>query len=323
MSKNVFFYEAFEEEQNKLKQYLPATIKAGFTWKTIQEYGQKKPEAKIISTRTQSNLPLEWAYELEGILSRSTGYDHLVKYYNEIEDNIELGYLPLYCNRAVAEQAIMLMLALFRRLPLQMHNFENFNRDGLTGFEAEGKTLVVYGVGNIGSEVYKIGKGLGMQVYGVDIEQKYQDFNYIEPNQGFEKADVIVCSMNLTTDNINYFGYKELSKCKKRPLFVNVARGELSYSADLLQAVQENCISGVALDVYNQEGKLADNLRDGENINSQEIKAVQQLKQKPNVILTPHNSFNTEEAVQRKSEQSIQQIKHFLENGKFYWEVPL
>src|SRR6056297_695778 len=109
MKYDVFFYEAFQEEQEKLKYYLPETIAAGFTWKTIQEYGNEDPEAGIISVRTQSILPLQWAHKLAGILSRSTGYDHLVKYRENIDSEIGLGYLPLYCNRSVAEQAILLM----------------------------------------------------------------------------------------------------------------------------------------------------------------------------------------------------------------------
>ena len=74
---DVFFYEAFEEEQEALKHFLPGHIKAGFSWKTIQEYGAEAPPAPIISVRTQSNLPAEWADNLDAILSRSTGFDHL------------------------------------------------------------------------------------------------------------------------------------------------------------------------------------------------------------------------------------------------------
>ena len=322
MKYDVFFYEAFEEEQEKLKHYLPENIKAGFTWKTIQEYGEPEPQSSLISIRTQSDLPPNWAHVLDGIISRSTGYDHLIKYRKNVDCDLALGYLPLYCHRAVAEQGIMLMMALFRKLPLQMKNFDDFNRDGLTGFEIEGKTLIVYGVGNIGSQVVKIGEGLGMQVYGIDIEEKHDFVNYISPEKGFDKADAIICSMNLTNKNINYFNYNKLKQCKKKPVFINVARGELSFAYDLQKALDEELISAVALDVFNEEGNLADFLRSGKEIDSQEIRAIKNLRSRTNVILTPHNSFNTQESVQRKSEQTVQQIQYFLANQEFYWKVP-
>lgn len=322
MNYDIFFYEAFEEEQEKLKDFLPDNIQAGFSWKTIQEYEKDKPEAKIISVRTQSVLPVEWEDELDAILSRSTGYDHLIKYRKNTKTRLELGYLPLYCNRAVAEQAILLMMSLYRKLPIQIQNFKQFNRDGLTGSEVENKTLVVYGVGNIGSEIVKMGQGLGMEVYCVDIEEKHPEFEYVEPEFGFENADVITCSMNLTSQNMNYFSYEKLKKCRKKPVFVNVARGELSHSKELLKALENDLISAVAMDVYNEEDRVADFLRAGKDVAGQEVEAVNKLMQKPNVIFTPHNAFNTIEAVHRKSEQSVQQVEYFLKNDEFYWQIP-
>ncbi|MEM6801373.1 MAG: hydroxyacid dehydrogenase, partial [Bacteroidota bacterium] len=92
---DVFFYEAFEEEQEALKHFLPDHIKAGFSWKTIQEYGADAPPAPIISVRTQSNLPAEWANNLDAILSRSTGYDHLKAYLRLTGKDVACGHLPL------------------------------------------------------------------------------------------------------------------------------------------------------------------------------------------------------------------------------------
>jgi D-lactate dehydrogenase len=149
----VFFYEAFEEETQSLKHYLPPYIEAGFTWKTIQEQGDPKPPASLISIRTQSIIPASWATEVSGILSRSTGYDHIELYLKKCKKSLPCGYLPLYCNRAVAEQAALLWMSLLRKLPQQMQNFAGFHRDSLTGQEVEHKSLLVVGVGNIGFEM--------------------------------------------------------------------------------------------------------------------------------------------------------------------------
>lgn len=77
---HVIFYEIFKEEEEMLKQSLPANVKAAFTSQTIQESQDKTPPAKLISVRTQSQIPLEWADQIEGILTRSQGYDHLLEY---------------------------------------------------------------------------------------------------------------------------------------------------------------------------------------------------------------------------------------------------
>jgi D-lactate dehydrogenase len=319
---DVIFYEAFEEEENELKKYLPGKIKAEFTWKTIQESKHKLTPAKLISTRTQSIFPLEWGSKLSGILSRSTGYEHLMEYQQNIEKKLILGYLPLYCHRAVAEHAMMLWMALLRKLRIQQNNFATFYRDGITGYECEKKTLLVVGVGNIGGQVVRIGRGLGMKILCVDIDIKYPEEQYISIEEGIQLADVIVCSMNLTEQNRNYFTYELLKKAKKNAIFVNVSRGEFSKSSILLKLANENHLGGIGLDVFYEEKELANCLRNNIRSNNSEVQATIELSKLNNAILTPHNAFNTYESVERKASQSIEQIVHFLDTGKFLWPVP-
>ncbi len=322
MKFDVFFYEAFEEEQQALKKAMPGRITAGYTWKTIQESGHKSPQSKVISVRTQSDLPHLWAADLTAILSRSTGYDHLLRYKKATKSPLKTGYLPLYCNRSVAEQALTLWMALSRKLPIQQESFKTFYRDGLTGNEIDGKTLLVVGVGNIGSEIVKIGHGLGMTVYGVDLEEKYPFVNYTTFDDAIGMADIIVCAMNLTEDNENYFTYEKLAPAKPSALFINIARGELSYSSELLKLVENNKLGGIGMDVYKDESKLADYLRSDNDVDSKEVEAVKALQNYDNVIFTPHNAFNTAEAVIRKSEQSADQLIHFFDTGEFKWNAP-
>ncbi|GAB4377795.1 MAG: hypothetical protein Kow0042_26030 [Calditrichia bacterium] len=319
---DVYFYEAFEEEHQELIKYLPAQIRAGFTWKTVQESGDEHPPALLISIRTQSQIPSEWCSQLEGILSRSTGYDHLQIYRKMSNNQIQLGYLPLYCNRAVAEQAMLLWMALLRKLPRQMEQFPDFNRDGLTGIECQGKTLLVVGVGNIGSEIVKIGEGLGMTVWGVDLVEKHSFVHYTTLEKALPRADIIVCAMNLTEENVSYFDYHRLKQARQGVIFINIARGEMSPSRDLLRLVQENHLGGLGLDIYNRESELAITLRQKKESNDPEVQATLELMKYPQVIFTPHNAFNTIEAVQRKAQQSVQQIQHFLEEREFIWPVP-
>jgi len=320
---DVFFYEAFEEEEEALKHYLPAHINAGFTWKTIQEYGADMHPAPIISVRTQSNLPPEWAESLDAILSRSTGFDHLKAYMRLTGKELPCGHLPLYCHRAVAEQALLMWLALQRKFAQQVEQFKTFHRDGITGQETEGKTLLIVGVGNIGGQVANIGKGLGMNVLCVDLEVKYPELDYVSIEEGIAKADIIVCAMDLREENEGYFSYNLLKQTKKGTLFINVSRGELSPSPALLQLIQEKHLGGVALDAYFEEKALGVALREGRDSDNPGVQATLDLAKYDNVICTPHNAFNTEEGVERKSEQSVQQLEHFLQHKDFIWPVRL
>ena len=319
----VFFYEAFEEEEAAIRGVLPSRIEAGFTWKTIQESGDRQPPAGVISVRTQSVLPPEWAEDVRGVISRSTGTDHIQQWREASGRVVPTCYLPTYCARAVAEQAMLLWMALLRKLPKQTAQFRRFHRDGITGSECRHKRLLVVGVGNIGSEVVRIGKGLDMEVRGVDLDPRHHFVEYVPIEQGIGWADVLVCAMNLTAANRGYFDIERLREARCGALFINIARGEMSPSADLLQALEEEILAGVGLDVYDQEQALAVALRSDAKTDDPNARTVLALLEREDVIFTPHNAFNTREAVARKASQSVEQLLHFLECGEFLWPVPM
>jgi D-lactate dehydrogenase len=158
-------------------------------------------------------------------------------------------------------------------------------------------------------------------VRGVDLAPRYDGVDYCQIEEGLPWADIVVCAMNLTEINRGYFGYERLKQAPVGVVFVNVARGELSPSTDLLRLVDEGHLSGLGLDAYDHESALAVALRTGQPSGDEQVKATLSLTEKDHVILTPHNAFNTVEAVARKSEQSIQQLQHFMETGKFLWPV--
>jgi D-lactate dehydrogenase len=319
---DVFFYEAFEEEARELRRLMPPEVRAGYTDATIQESGHAAPPARLISVRTQSQLPPAWAGHLGAILSRSTGYDHLAAYARATGTTAELGSLPLYCHRAVAEQAVLLWLALLRRLPRQERQFRQFHRDGITGAECQGRTLLVVGVGNIGHQVCRLGEALDMRVLGVDIDPGHADVEYVDFEAALPQADVLVCAMNLTEKNRGYFNADVWRRAKHGAVFVNVSRGELSPSTALVEALEAGRLGGVALDVYDHESELAAALRMQRPSSDPEVRAAQQLAERDDAICTPHNAFNTVEAVHRKSEHSVRQIVAWMETGRFLWPAP-
>ncbi|HEY6952677.1 MAG TPA: NAD(P)-dependent oxidoreductase [Bacteroidota bacterium] len=318
---DVFFYETFEEEEEELRLLLGTTCSYECSSKTIQETGHTQPPARLISIRTQSTIPVSWSGTMGGVLSRSTGYDHLLAYQANITKPLPLGYLNEYASRAVAEQAILLALALQRKLPLQTKSFATFARDGLTGAECPGRNLLVVGVGRIGSEIYGISRALGFSVKGVDLVHNRTGVEYVSRDEGIAWADVIVCAMNLTGENRGYFSAELLKRTKPGSIFVNIARGELSPVRDLLNSLDAKQLGGVGLDVFENENILGAALRTGGSDDTTEVRDIRRLAAYPNVILTPHNAFNTREALRRKSQMSVDQVKHFLEHNDFIWEL--
>lgn len=320
---DIFFYEAFSEEAATIRAQLPKTVRAGFAAETIQEQQHEHCPAPIISVRTQSRIPNSWSTQLNAIITRSTGYDHILRYRQACGVEVAACHLPLYCHRAVAEQAMTLWMMLLRRIPQQLLQFSTFNRSGLTGRECAAKTLLVVGVGNIGYQVVDIGRGLQMKVLGVDIEQRHPDVDYVSIEDGLAVADIVVCAMNLTNDNDGYFDKARWQQLKPGGLFINISRGELALPQHLLKALANQQLTGIALDVYADESTLGNTLRAGQHSKSDDplVAAHRQLHAHPQVICTPHNAFNTSEALQRKAQQSVDQYHYFLQHGHFEWDI--
>jgi len=318
---DVFFYEAFEEEARLLREFLKGRADFGLTDRTIQESGHDAPPARLISVRTQSVIPPAWQDRLDGVLSRTTGFDNLKDYVAAIKAPVVCGYLEEYATRAVAEHAVLLMMSLMRRLPKQLVRFRSFNRDGLTGVECEGKNLLVVGVGRIGGEVVRIGSGLGMKVKGVDIVRRHEHVEYVERDEGLAWADAVVCAMNLTQENRGYFSYGLLKKARPGLMFINIARGEHAPLGDILRLIEEGHLGGAGLDVFEDEPVVAAALRSGRPEASDKARAVAALLRHENVILTPHNAFNTAEALRRKVRFSVDEVLYFLERRDFHNRV--
>jgi D-lactate dehydrogenase len=278
--------------------------------------------APLISVRTQSVIPPAWAKDLQGILSRTTGYERLISYRRETDACVPCGYLPVYCARAVAEQAVLMVLTLMRKLKIQIRHFEIFNRDGLTGAECQGRNLLVVGVGHIGSEIVDIARGLRMNVKGVDLQPKLSDLEYVSLAKGIPWADIIICALPLTPETKGFLGYEALKKAKPEVVLVNIGRGEITPVEELKILLEDEVLGAVGLDVFPNESEVAEYLRGHRRENSRQIATILELKSRDNVLFTPHNAFNTAEAVERKAEQTVESIQLFLDKKVFPYPVP-
>lgn len=319
---DVFFYEAFAEEEEALRRYLPGPVKAAFTAATIQEAGQLEIPARLVSIRTQSIVPAVWAGGMEGILTRSTGYDHVAAWRRETGSTIPCGYLPSYCAVSVAEHALLMIFSLFRGLPRQMNQFRTFYRDDLTGREIDGRKLLVAGVGNIGREIVRLGRGVNMDVRGFDLLETVKGLTFVGLEEGLAWADAIVCALPLTEETRGMLGRHRLEKVNPGIVLVNISRGEITPVKDLLELLRERRLGGLALDVFEEEPELAVCLREGVPAKGAAARATLELQHETNVILTPHNAFNTREALERKARQSAEAAATFLKSARFPHPVP-
>lgn len=319
---DVMFYEAFEEEERAIKKFLPGGIHAEFTWKTIQERGDKTPSAELISVRTQSHIPLDWAKSVKGVLTRSQGYDHLLAFRRESGAAVPCGYLENYCARAAAEQAVLMMMALLRKLRKQVTSFETFARDGLTGLECRGRKVFVAGVGRIGSEIVDIARGLRMGVKGFDIAPALEGIEYVSLAEGVAWADVVFCALPLTRETEGMLNYEVFRRAGRGKIFVNVGRGEISPAEDLKRLLEEGVLGGIGLDVYPQESVLAGCLRAGQKVKTSAGQTILELAKSDRALFTPHNAFNTIEALEQKASLSAASAVSFLTNGTFLHPVP-
>jgi len=318
---DIVFYEAFQEEAEILRTLFGSETKIHLTPQTIQESGDRTPPARLVSIRTQSIIPEPWHGQLSGILSRSTGYDHLLAYRRKTGTNLPLGYLEEYSTRAVAEHALLLVLALLRKLPLQIRQFPMFQRDGLTGSELIGRKILIVGVGRIGGEIVRLMTALGADVRGIDLTPNKPGVTYVSRREGIPWAEVIISAMNLTQENVGYFSYDLLRSARRGVMFVNIARGEHAPLVHLGQLLAEGVLAGIALDVFEDEGPLAAALRDPSAHSSPFVQTLKKLLASPNVIFTPHNAFNSCEALRRKCTMTREQIDYFAAHGCFQWQL--
>jgi D-lactate dehydrogenase len=279
-------------------------------------------EDTLAVIRTHSKITESIQTRLSGILTRSTGYDHLA----ENVGQIPTGYLPDYATSAVANYNLAAAYSLIRKIPESLKAMENFSRSGLTGEELESFRAGIVGLGRIGGATAERLRALGVRVLGNDINPRTHwaqknNVDYVELDELFSSCRIIFLTLPLTPLTRQMITYDLLQKLPAGSYLINSGRGEVLNHKGLLRAVDENIISGAALDVFNYESQLAGLLQNNqktENENIQEeLAAIETLIKDPRVIATPHNAFNTREALEKKVKRTVESIKIFQQTGQF------
>lgn len=250
------------------------------------------------------------------IALRSAGFNN-VNLKAAKANNIVVARVPAYSPYAVAEHATALLLATVRKIThsyVRTREF-NFSLNGLVGFDLHGKTVGVVGTGKIGRIFIDICKGFGMKVLAYDpYPNKDVDCEYVSFDRLCEESDIISFHCPLTKENKHMINDESISKMKKGVVIINTSRGALVKSSALLRGLRSKKIGGAALDVYEEEAGLF--FEDKSNaILDDENEILTLLIAMPNVIVTSHQAFLTEEALQNIACTTLTNIREF-EAGK-------
>ena len=229
--------------------------------------------------------------------------------------------VPAYSTNAVAEHTMGLLLTLNRRLHKAYNRTREFNFSivGLTGTDLYGKTVGVIGTGKIGRTFIDICRGFGMRVLAYDkFPAKDSGLDYVELDTLLRESDVISLHCPLTPDTRHILNRDAFSKMKKGVFILNTSRGALIDSEALLDALNSRTVGGAGLDVYEEEANLFYEDRSDTIIHDDTLAL---LVSRPNVILTAHQAFLTEEALHNIAEETIKNLDAFFSGAPLENEI--
>ena len=220
---------------------------------------------------------------------------------------VHVSHVPAYSPYAVAEHAAALLLTSVRRIHKAYNRTRDFNfsLNGLTGFDLHGKTVGVVGTGRIGRIFIDICRGFGMEVIAYDRFPKDDGLAYVTLDELFSRSDIISLHCPLTDETRHLVNADAIAKMKKSVVLLNTSRGALIDAEALLEGIKSRKIGAACLDVYEEEADIFFEDRSG-HIMDDEL--LSRLISMPNVIVTSHQAFLTEEALNNIAETTVKNI---------------
>ena len=224
---------------------------------------------------------------------------------------IHVYRVPAYSPYAVAEHAMALYMTNNRRIHKAYNRTReyNFSLNNLTGNDMHGKTVGVIGTGRIGRCFINICKGFGMKVLCYDAFPSGGDLNYVSLDEIFSQSDIISLHCPLTDETRHLINKDSIKKMKKGVSIINTSRGGLIDAQALLQGILDRKIGSACLDVYEEEADLFYEDKSGHIMNDD---ILSRLISMPNVIITSHQAFLTEEALENIADTTTQNILSYF-----------
>lgn len=293
-----------EELQDKMEVAKKYDVISVFIYsKVSREVLDKLPNLKLVATR-------------------STGMDHI-----EIKECEKRGVIvknvPTYGENTVAEYAMALLLAVAKKIVPAHQSVENgeFTPEGLTGVDLFGKTLGVIGVGRIGQKVVQMAKGIGMKVIGVERTPdlklaKKLKFKYADLETCLKESDFVTLHVPATAETVHLINRQNIKLMKPGSILINTSRGAVVESEAIAWALNQKILSGAGLDVAEKENEVESIsmiMNPGPSHEDlRQVLSYHLLRDRDDVVFTPHNAFNTQEALERIIKTTIKNISDFL-----------
>ncbi len=286
-------------------------------------------DAEVVSIFVSSHIgaeEMDHFPKLKLIATRSTGFDH-VDIAEAKKRGIIVASVPSYGVNTVAEFAFALLLALSRRICEASERVRggSFSQKDLEGFDLAGKTIGIVGMGHIGVHAVRMAHGFDMNVLAFDAHQDESlaqslGFKYVQLPELLGASDIISIHVPYFQSTHHLINMQNINTIKRGAYLINTARGAVVETAALVQALKDGIIAGAGLDVLEEEGDMADEMKllAASHPSEEELRIVLEnhyLMLHPRVIITPHVAFDTREAIMRILDTAAGNITSFA-SGK-------
>jgi D-lactate dehydrogenase len=286
----------------------------------IQKFKNVEGIASFIFSPIDKKL-IDSLPNLKFVTTMSTGYDHI-----DLEEckrrDIIVCNVPSYGENTVAEHTFALILALSRKIYPSIRKTKKgqFNQDGLVGFDLQGKTLGLIGTGRISYNVARMANGFDMKILGYDLypnkEFEKLGLKYVSLDELLKNSDIVSLHVPFNKHTEHLIDRKRIKLMKKGAVIINTARGGLIDTLALSDALGSEKIAGAGLDVLEEEQcimhedeLLREKFRKSCNVRTMLENYI--MMKRDNVVITPHNAFNSQEALQRIIDTTIENVVAF------------
>ncbi len=321
----IAFFEVKEWERDFLQSQFSNAELIFFEETLSPETATQVKDCQVISVFVDSQVSrkiIEQLPELKLISTRSTGFDHIDAVACK-ERGITVCNVPFYGENTVAEHTFALILDISRKIHQSIEHVkkEGFSIHGITGFDLKGKTLGIVGLGHIGSHVARIARGFEMQVLVYDAKQdkklaKQLGFEYALLEKLLPESDIVTLHLPYNEHTHHIINKENIGLMKKGAYLINTARGGLIETGALSKALESGNLAGAGLDVLEEECFIKEEaaLFSKDLPQACDIRILLQnhlLMERDNVIITPHNAFNSQEALERILQTTAENIQAF------------
>lgn len=287
------------------------------------QYGDLEVVSVFIYSKVDAQV-FEHIPGLKMVSARSTGFDH-IDLDKAKEKGVVVANVPSYGSVTVAEHTWALILALSRNIYKGYERTEktDFSVSGLRGFDLEGKTLGIVGLGEIGKKVAEMSRGFGLKLrvftrtHDHEYASQFDSCVYVDRIEDlFSHSDIISFHAPLTPETFHLLNLNNYASLKPGCVVVNTSRGPLIETRALIKALKEGIVRGAGLDVLESEGVIKDEAKvDLDNLPNEHELAETYLNHMlislDNVVITPHNAFNSDESIRRLLDADVGNVVSF------------